>query len=550
MVQVRGPITHVYWSGMEQKMVAAELGTTETPDIGDSYDAVILGAGIGGLACGALLAKEGLEVLVVERHDRPGGFVTDYERGGYLFQVPLVMSGCGRNCGVTRVAERLGLNVEFKRVDPCMRFIYPEHDISLWSDVEEFKESLKDGFQPQTENINRFFRMARSAWKGMDTAMLRRPLGPGAALARLAYPLTHPATCRAARRRATWERSLESFLTDDRLKSVMSAPCALLGAPPWEISSYSMLWMLKGFTHGAWVPVGGYGALAEAFARSLIDSGGKLLLKHEAASVDTEAGRVSEVELNPRTKVRTPVVVSDVDSARTFLRILGREGFSRAFIERVEERRVSLSGFAIHIGMARRIEEPEFSGGPVLVHPSYDHREMLDHVSGREEFPEPGRLPWVMMSHSIHDGSLAPSGSSTLNIMVPGVPYAFKNRWGAGEGGARGDEYRGIKERYAEVLVEAVASRFPGLIGDVEAYDISTPVTYERYTMATDGCWFDAAPVAGELPGGRPGPDTQLKGLYVTGAKSVLGAGIHASVVSGLLAADSVLGGALSPLFD
>ena len=64
-----------------------------TPDFGEHYDAVIVGAGIGGLTCGALLAKEGANVLIVERHSKPGGYVTAYERKGYSFQVPHLMGG-------------------------------------------------------------------------------------------------------------------------------------------------------------------------------------------------------------------------------------------------------------------------------------------------------------------------------------------------------------------------------------------------------------------------------------------------------------------------
>ncbi len=529
--------------------VSGELRKTDTPEIGARYDAVVIGAGIGGLACGALLAKEGLEVLVVERHDRPGGFVTHYERKGYLFQVPLIMSGCGPSGELTRIMDHLGVKIDFRRVDPYMRFIYPEHDIQVWSQVEEFKESLKDGFQPQTENVNRFFRMAESAWKGMDPSLLRRPLGLGTALRLLTLPLTGRASAAAQKRAANWDKTLGSYFTDDRLISVMSTPWGMLGAPPWELSSYSALAMLKRFASGAWVPVGGYGALAEAFARALVDNGGHLLLGHEVTAVNTDAGRVSGLELNPRSKVLSPAAVSDADSSRTFLRLVDREGFSRAFVEQMEERECSVSGFALHLGMARSIDEPALAGGPVFVCPSYDHREMLEHVRGRLDFPDPGRLPFLLMSHSLHDGSLAPPGSSVLQVLVPGVPYDFMKRWGVGQGGVRGQGYGRIKERYAEVVVEAVTRRFPDLISDVEAYDISTPITYERYTMATDGCWYDSAPLAGLVPRGRPGPVTQLEGFYVTGAKSVLGAGIQPSVIAGLLAADSVLGRGLSRLF-
>jgi phytoene dehydrogenase-like protein len=134
--------------------------------------------------------------------------------------------------------------------------------------------------------------------------------------------------------------------------------------------------------------------------------------------------------------------------------------------------------------------------------------------------------------------------------MVPAAPYEFKDRWGAEEGGRLGERYRSIKEKYAEVLVEAVSSAFPDLIRNVEAYHVSTPVTYEQLTMAMDGCWYDSACVPGQVGYRRPGPGTPIKGLYLTGSKSVLGGGIRSSIMAGALAADSILKGKLSSLFQ
>jgi phytoene dehydrogenase-like protein len=78
-------------------------------------DVVVIGAGIGGLTCAALLAKEGLDVLLVERQARPGGFLNAVRRRGYFFQRPYLMSGCGPNGEITRVAEHLGIRLISRR---------------------------------------------------------------------------------------------------------------------------------------------------------------------------------------------------------------------------------------------------------------------------------------------------------------------------------------------------------------------------------------------------------------------------------------------------
>ncbi|MBU1669658.1 MAG: NAD(P)/FAD-dependent oxidoreductase [Actinobacteria bacterium] len=525
------------------------------PDFGEHFDAVIIGAGMGGLVCGALLAKAGRKVIIIERHDKPGGYVTSYDRKGYRFQVPHIMGGCGQGGPLTRLFDHLGVRTEFKQVDPFMRFIYPEHDISMGSDIEAYKDALKDGFQPQTESINRFFAAMASVQKGLDERMMRKPMAAGDMLLKIAYPVLHPRMLGYMVSGTTFQKVLDKYLGDDRLKTVVSTPWPFLGAPPWELSALSMMGMLKSFADGAYVPVGGYQVLADDLAKAFTDAGGTFLLGHEATAVNTErspgpttARKVSEVETHPRARVACDVVVSDADSKRTFLKLLDRENFSSTFLERIDEGPVSMTGFVIHLGMAREVPEG-LAEGVTFVQPSYEEQETLDEHGVMDRYPDPAKLRFSLMAHSITDDSLAPPGKTCLDVLVPAVPYRFMRRWGAEPGGVRGEKYQEIKEKYAEVVTEAVRLAFPDLIGNVEAYDISTPITYERYTMAVDGCWYDSAPVPSQTLGRRPGPRTPLRGLFVTGSKSVLGGGIYASALSGLIAADSVLKGRLRNLY-
>jgi phytoene dehydrogenase-like protein len=55
----------------------------ENPD--SEHDAIVIGAGIGGLTCAAALVKGGKKVLVCEQHSKPGGYVTSFERKGFTF---------------------------------------------------------------------------------------------------------------------------------------------------------------------------------------------------------------------------------------------------------------------------------------------------------------------------------------------------------------------------------------------------------------------------------------------------------------------------------
>jgi all-trans-retinol 13,14-reductase len=528
----------------------ADEGKTErVPDFGEHYDVVVVGAGIGGLCCGALLAKEGLKVLVAERQDYPGGYVTSYERRGYSFQVPHLMSGCGFNGPVTRIADHLGLAVDFIKVDPYQRYIFPEHEITVPAEPNAFMDGLKEDFLPQTDNINRFFTMADRVSRGMKVKMLRRPIPIGMMLAMPFYPLFNSKAFRFMNSRVTYQDLLDKYFTDEKLKAVLSAPWYWLGSPPWEMSAASMIGTMTAFWDGAYMPAGGYRALADAFVDVLVDNGGDLLLGHEVVSINTDQGKVSEVEMQPRARVSTDAAVSDGDTRRTFMRLLNRENFSAAFLDRIEGQDLSMSGVVIHLGMAKKVDDERLQGGVAIVQPSYDMRENYDELTVSDRYPDPEKLSYSIMAHSFYDPSLAPEGKCSIDVVVPGAPYNFMERWGVEEGGKRGRAYQSIKEKYSEVVVEAVSRTFPDLIHKVEAFDVSTPITFERYTMAIDGCWYDSAAVPGQVFSKRTGPKTSVKGLYVTGAKSVLAGGIEPSIVGGLLAADSMLRGKLGRLF-
>lgn len=530
-------------------MESEEEARAPSADFGEHHDVVVVGGGVGGLTCGALLAKEGLDVLLVERHKRPGGYVTSYERNGYEFQVPHLVCGCGPSGLVTRVMNHLGAEVDFKRVEPFHRYVYPEHDITVRSDIEDYKETLKENFQPQTADIERFFKTVESLLAGMDLKMMRRPLGASTIMRSLVYPFLHPGFLRYMWGGVTLERMLDGCFSNDRLKAVVATPWPYLGSPPWELSALAFAGMLGYFSGGAYFPVGGYQGLSDALADSFVENGGTLLLDHEVTSINTEQGRISEVEIVPRVKVATETVVSDVDTRRTFLRLVDRENFSGSFLDRIEAQRLSMSGFVIHLGMAR-VPDEEFGCGSIFFQPSYDHRETYGALTATRDFPDPESISWTVMVHSMQDPGLAPEGGSCMDVLVPAVPYDFMGRWGVEEGGRRGEAYRSTKEKYAEAVVESVSRVFPGLIGDVEAYDVSTPISFERYTMAVDGCWGDSAACPGQYLDKRTGPNTPLRGLYVTGSKSVLGGGILPSILGGVLAADSVVRGNLGKLFQ
>ena len=115
------------------------------PSLPASTDLIVIGSGLGGLCCGALAARHGLEVVVLEAHDRPGGAAHGFERRGFHFESgPSLWSGLGRwpsRNPLAQVLRAVGESV------PCRTYrdwglLLPEGDLRVGVGREAFTEKI------------------------------------------------------------------------------------------------------------------------------------------------------------------------------------------------------------------------------------------------------------------------------------------------------------------------------------------------------------------------------------------------------------------------
>src|SRR4030042_6156636 len=110
------------------------------------YDAVIIGAGIGGLVCGCYLAKAGMKVLIVEQHHKPGGYCTSFKRKDFTFDVAVHYIGAARHGGIiNKILTELSLTnrIELIKFDPCDKIILPDGDIYIRRDYEDTMDEFR-----------------------------------------------------------------------------------------------------------------------------------------------------------------------------------------------------------------------------------------------------------------------------------------------------------------------------------------------------------------------------------------------------------------------
>ena len=126
------------------------------------FDVVVIGAGLGGLSAANSLAKTGKKVLLLEKHNVPGGYATSFTRGRFEFEIALhELSGLGdaNNRGpLWRILNDYGVlpKVEFVRIPDIYRSVLPGADVTVPIGRENFEAALCKEFPNEAEGIKKF----------------------------------------------------------------------------------------------------------------------------------------------------------------------------------------------------------------------------------------------------------------------------------------------------------------------------------------------------------------------------------------------------------
>ena len=140
---------------------------------------------------------------------------------------------------------------------------------------------------------------------------------------------------------------------------------------------------------------------------------------------------------------------------------------------------------------------------------------------------------------------IAPKGYTAMDVMTLVPPHPAL--WETDEGPAHGERYhrnpgyRGIKDEFAERLIDAAERMIPGIREHIVWKEASTPITHERYTLSTGGTSYGIKSALDQVGPNRPGYSTEVAGLYLVGANTQSGHGISGAIKSGVGCASVIL---------
>ena len=493
------------------------------------YEVIVIGAGLGGISAAASLAKAGKKVLLLERHNVPGGYATSFVRGRYEFEVALHgLSGLGDrdNLGpILKILNASGVapKVEFLRIPEVFKGYYPDFELTLPVGRENHEEALCRQFPGEKEGIKNYiaiiFEFADQALKANRIGMKAVMQDPGPFSTLMTYYGKSLA------------QVIDPLIKDEKLRAVLGQTWGYYALPPSRLSFLVYTLGMASYIRFGMAHIRGTSqALSQAFIDAIEENGGKVWLNKGVKRILTSRGRVSGVLADDGTELSTQYVVCNANPLTAALQLLGRDKVPAWYLNRLGAWSGGASTFNVYLGVDCDSRKLGLDVHENFVNVSYDLEKQYACMKSSVDFQPDGI---AITAYSIGDKTVAPPGASSLVL----TSIAYAEPWLK----LKPDEYQEAKHRLAAKMIKTAERAAPDLSRHIEAVEVATPLTNIRYTGNPGGSivGFDEnyqGTGSDHLP--QRGP---VEGLYFAGAWVNIGGGFEPCIASGALAARQVI---------
>ena len=498
------------------------------------YDVIVVGSGLGGLAAALKLAREGVRVLLLERHNLPGGFATSFVRGRFEFEVSLhELSDIGppdKKGAVRRFLEdELLLDIDFLPVPEAYHLILEDEglNLSLPFGVDNFIETIVGQVPGCRDILATFMADCRQISRALSyLGTVKGP--PDLDLLKSEYPEF------VATAGYTVDEIIERYNLPVKVRQMIYPYWCYIGIPTSRLSFTIFAVMLYSYlSKGAYIPRLTSHGLSTAMEMRLRALGAKILFNTKVEKILVEGGRVVGVESAQGERYKAPFVIANLSPHLVYGKMISpQSAVPEEALKNTSARRLGTSALVVYLGLDRSPEELGLTSYSYFIGPSMN----TDKAYAGFFNIEPQDMQAIICLNNANP-QCSPPGTTILSSTTLVGPGTWDQVAPA--------DYFALKSKIAAGVIDKM-SHYLGvsLSQHIEEIEIATPETFARYTGAYRGVMYGYEQDPWDSVTARSmhaQNERFIKGLEFAGGFATMGHGYAPSLISGRMAASAVL---------
>jgi len=491
----------------------------------ENFDILIIGSGMGGLVCADILSKEGFKVCVLEKNKQIGGSLQTYVRDKVIFDSGVhYLGGLDKGQNLYQIFKYLGimdkLKLQRQDLDAFDKILIEGDDTEyeFAQGYENFIQKLLIHFPEEEQALRIYCDKIKEICSKFPLYNLRS---------------TDDFNEKSDVLEIDTKGYIDSITTNPRLQEILAANNALYAGQADKTPLYVHALILNSYIESSWKCVDGGSQIAKLISKNIKESGGKIIRNCEVKKIVEENGIASYVERENGERMYAKYFISNMHPVKT-LEITDTPLIKNAYRNRLKSLENSTSAFTLNIVFKKDsfkyFKHNYYCGREGFVWTTADHTE--------ENWP----LGYAIFCSASSKSDEYADGLSILTYMRYEEVAAWKDSFNTiSHENDRGENYNAFKKRKAEVLLDAVERKFPGLRSHIKTYYTATPLSYRDYIGNEDGSLYGIVKDYKHTLKTFISPRTKLPNLFLTGQNLNLH-GILGASMSGIVTCCALLG--------
>lgn len=491
----------------------------------DKYDVVIVGSGLGGLACGTILAKEGYKVCILEKNKQIGGNLQTYVRDRVIFDSGVhYVGGLNKGQNLYQLFQYLGImdKLKIKKMDEdVFDAIVFEGDPVVYKyaqGYDNFIRTMVTYFPGEEEALTKYCAAIKEVCGKFPLYNLRSGGGLFEKMTALEMDT---------------KTFLESITSNKKLQNVLAGNNLLYAGVAYKTPFYVHALIVNSYIESSYRFINGGSQISKYLSREIHSRGGKII-KHVKVTRLVEAdGQLVYAESEKGNRYYGKYFISNIHPAQT-LDMLESTLIKKAYRNRIKSLENSISTFYVNAVMKKDCFRH-------LNH-NYYYFEQNDPWGVLNYTKENWPLGFALFFATSAEDEEYTEGVTIMAYMrfedVQKWEHTFNT---VSDESSRGEDYEEFKKQKAEILMNMVERQFPGFKSCIKSYTTATPLSARDYIGTEDGSLYGLTKDYRDPLKSFISPRTKIPNLLLTGQNLNLH-GVLGVTVSAVLTASQLLG--------